>query len=362
MVTDAPNFFFTGFPGFLGSETLPRVLSLIPAARASLLIQPHFLETARRRVIELGLEGRVEVVTGDLLKPNLGMEPETLGRLRQTVTQIFHFAAVYDLSVRKDIAYSINVDGTQRMIEFAESCAKLERFHYVSTCYVSGRYRGTFRESDLVLGQKFNNFYEETKYFAEVEVQKARANGLPAIIYRPSIVVGNSKTGATQKYDGPYYVIQYVLKSPSVTVLPKLGNPSESTLNLVPSDFVVEAISRLSQHPRAVGQVFHLADPNALTIEQIVAEIGRHTGRKILSMRMPSGLTKGLIGAPGIKQLLKIPSATLDYFTHPTRYSAELTAPFLKELGIPIPHFSDYAARIVDYVRHHPDLRSAAMI
>jgi thioester reductase-like protein len=359
---ESPTFFFTGFPGFLGSETLPQVLALVPGSRAILLVQPHFVQASERKVAELGLTDRVELAIGDLLKQDLGLGATDLQRLQGAITQIFHFAAVYDLGVQKDLAYSINVDGTRRMIEFARGCPHLERFHYVSTCYVSGRHAGPFREADLELGQAFNNYYEETNYHAEVEVQKARASGLPAVIYRPSIVVGNSRTGATQKYDGPYYVIRFVLKSPGVAVLPKLGNPRETTLNLVPSDFVVEAIARLSQHPRAVGQVFHLADPNAMNIEQIVSEIGKRTGKKIVSLRMPFGLTKGLLGSPGLKQLLQIPTATLDYFTHPTRYTTDATAVFLKELGLQVPHFGDYSARLIEFVRVHPDLRSQAMI
>ncbi|MBS1958473.1 MAG: SDR family oxidoreductase [Bdellovibrionales bacterium] len=365
----APTFFFTGFPGFLGSETLPRILKLVPEARAVLLIQPKFLDLSRRKILELGLEPRVSLVQGDLLKPGLGIEAAELARLQSgaghgassPITQIFHYAAVYDLGVKKEIAYAINVEGTKRMIEFARGCTHLERFHHISTCYVSGRYVGNFKESDLELGQKFNNYYEETKYFAELEVQNAQKQGLPAVIYRPGIVVGNSVTGVTQKYDGPYYVIQFVLKQPKVAVLPKLGNPKQSTLNLVPSDFVVEAISKLSQHPRAVGKVFHLSDPRALTIEQIVEEIGRQTRRKILSVPLPSGFTKAAIAAPGLKQLLKIPSETLDYFTHPTQYTSEQTTPFLQEIGLSVPNFADYSRVLIDFVRQHPNLRSQAM-
>ena len=94
------------------------------------------------------------------------------------------------------------------------------RFHYVSTCYVSGRYSGVFGEEDLEKGQTFNNFYEETKYHAEVEVQKRMKNGFPATVYRPAIVVGDSHTGATQKFDGPYYVIRWLLKQPYVAIMP----------------------------------------------------------------------------------------------------------------------------------------------
>src|SRR5690606_29093541 len=117
-----------------------------------------------------------------------------------------HLAAVYDLSVAKDFAFKVNVTGTKNIISLAlKNKASL---HYVSTCYVSGNYPGIFSEGQLVEGQTFHNYYEETKYLAEVAVQEAIEQGLIATIYRPGIVVGHSLSGETQKFDGPYYIFQ----------------------------------------------------------------------------------------------------------------------------------------------------------
>jgi len=118
----------------------------------------------------------------------------------------------------------VNVEGTRHMLDFADGCSSLRRFQYVSTCYVSGRYAGIFRETDLSKGQTFNNFYEETKYLAEVEVQEQMRQGLPATIYRPAIVVGDSRTGDTQKYDGPYFAIRWLLRQPGIAIMPVVGD------------------------------------------------------------------------------------------------------------------------------------------
>ncbi|MCB1034654.1 MAG: SDR family oxidoreductase, partial [Acidobacteria bacterium] len=202
--------FFTGFPGFLGSELLPRVLERLSEDTAVCLIQGKFRDLAETRVEELtaahpAIEGRVELVEGDITLPDLGLGEAQ--ELKAEVTEIFHLAAVYDLSVPRKVGMKVNVEGTRYLLDFAQGCPNLKRFQYVSTCYVSGRYAGIFRETDLEKGQAFNNYYEETKYLAEVEVQARMKKGLPATIYRPAIVVGDSRTGATQKYDGPYYVI-----------------------------------------------------------------------------------------------------------------------------------------------------------
>ena len=160
----------------------------------------------------------MELAVGDITKPDLGLD--SVSRLKEQTSEVFHLAAVYDLSVPRDVGMRVNVTGTRNVLDFAESARRLRRLHYVSTCYVSGRYAGIFSEADLEKGQSFNNYYEETKYLAEVEVQGRMRGGLSATVYRPAVVVGDSRTGATQKYDGPYYVIRWLLKQPSVAVLP----------------------------------------------------------------------------------------------------------------------------------------------
>ena len=192
--------FFTGFPGFLGSELLPRILARDGQLRAACLVQAKYAALARRRVLETGdahpgLAERIDILEGDIARLGLGLEGAA--ELRESVSEIYHLAAVYDLTVGRDLAMRVNVSGTRHMLDFARACPRLQRFQYISTCYVSGTHAGPFCEDDLECGQGFHNFYEETKYLAEVEVQKEMRGGLPATIYRPAVVVGDSRTGAT---------------------------------------------------------------------------------------------------------------------------------------------------------------------
>ncbi len=357
--------FFTGFPGFLGSELLPRVLERLPDDIAVCLIQAKFADLAARRVEELvaahlDLEGRIELVEGDITAPDLGLGEAH--ELQEETTEIFHLAAVYDLSVPRPVGMKVNVEGTRYMLDFAEGCPNLRRFQYISTCYVSGSYAGIFRETDLDKGQTFNNFYEETKYLAEAEVQARMEKGLPATIYRPAIVVGDSRTGATQKYDGPYYVIRWLLRQPYLASMPMVGNPKASRVNLVPRDFVTEAIAYLSGIEASAGKVYQLADPNALTVDELVRVIAKATRRWVLPIPLPLGLAKAAIDhVPGVKWLMQIPAASVDYFVHPTHYTSDNTLADLEGSGISIPQFPDYADRLVAFVRANPDISSEAM-
>src|SRR5262249_28751133 len=149
-------------------------------------------------------KGRIRLVTGDITAPGLGLGTSVARAFARRLTGCFHLAAVYDLAVAKDVGTRINVEGTRNVLDFLGGASRLERLDYVSTAYVSGTAVGTYRETDLDVGQSFKNHYEETKFLAEVAVTES---GLPAAIYRPAIVVGDSRTGETAKFDGPYFAL-----------------------------------------------------------------------------------------------------------------------------------------------------------
>ena len=338
--------FFTGYPGFLGAELLPRLLARSDAT-ARCLVQPKFATIARERAASLG--NRVEIVEGDITS--------AIASRADDVTEIFHLAAIYDLSVKRNLAMRVNVEGTKNVLDFAARCARLKRVHYVSTCYVSGRYPGVFRETDLEKGQAFNNFYEETKYLAELEVQRRMRGGMPVTIYRPAVVVGDSRTGATQKFDGPYYVIQWLLRQPKIAVLPVAGDPAKVRFNAIPRDFFIDAIDRLST--KGESKVYQIADPDPMTVDETIDAVAAATGRRVVRIPMPAAIAKAALDyVPGVYRLMRIPSAAFDYFVHPTLYD---TTNVQHDLGAPVPRLRDYLPRLVEFMRAHPEITSAAM-
>jgi thioester reductase-like protein len=353
------SIFFTGFPGFLGSELLPRVV-LRTGREALCLVQPKFRALAEERAQQLvkvhpALANRIHLVEGDLTQALDHVDVDD-------VREIYHLAAVYDLSVARDLAMRVNVTGTQRVLDLAERASRLERLHYVSTCYVSGRYAGVFTEDDLEKGQSFNNHYEETKQLAEIEVRK-RMDRVPATIYRPSVVVGDSRTGATQKFDGPYFVIQWLMRQPRVAVLPVVGRPTRYRFNVVPRDFVIRAITHLSGLTTNAGKTYALADPRPMTVDETIDTIAEATQRTVLRIPMTKGLAKGALNhLPGVYRLMRIPAAAVDYFVHPTVYDTRNATTDLAVAGITTPEFRDYAPRLVEFLRAHPEIGSAAMI
>jgi thioester reductase-like protein len=351
----------TGFPGFLGSALLPRILAKRDGARAICVVQDRHMGAAQERLTALAAQhphiaDRVDLVVGDITRPGLGIQERPEG-----ITEVFHLAAVYDLAVAEEFAKKVNVDGTANVIQFCKELPDFHRLQYVSTCYVSGRYEGRFPEDGLELGQEFQNHYESTKYEAERLVRAAIADGLPATIYRPGIVVGDSTTGETQKYDGPYFVAHYMLRLPEVAFLPMLDASVKASM--VPRDFVIGAIDELSVRDVAVGKTYALTDPNPPNVKQTAEIIGKCLGRRPVWLPVPVPVLRGVIDkVPGMEMLTGLPPETLDYFTFPTTYDTTNATTDLAGTGIQCPEFADYACTLLTFMREHPEFGSAAMV
>ncbi len=368
MVTCHPSFgtlliFLTGFPGFLASSLVPHLLRRRDMPIVC-LVQARFQGLATERAAALtqaaGVPaGRIRLVAGDVRAADLGLSGADWQR---DVREIYHLAAVYDLGVEKGLAEAVNVAGTAHVLRFAQGCPALERFHYVSTCYVSGQHTGVFAEADLDVGQRFHNAYEETKFRAEVAVQQAMRTGLPATIYRPAIVVGDSKTGETQKYDGPYYIIRWLLRWGRVAPVPIAPNAERYSVNVVPRDFVVDALAHLSGLPESKGRVYQLCDPAPLSVPQMIATLEKATGTHIVRVPVSPTLVGDLLARVRVlEKLVEIEPEAFRYFVHPAHYTCANTLRDLEGSGIACPPFNAYVQALVDFVRAHPDVSAAAM-
>ncbi len=356
----------TGFPGFLGSALLPRLLARRPGTEAVCLVQPQHAVLARSRVKELEITdphtvGRVRLIEGDITTRGLGLSPAERDSL-DDVREVWHLAAVYDLAVPGPVARRVNVGGTGNVITFCREQPRLRRLQYVSTCYVSGRYQGAFAEDALEVGQEFRNHYEETKYEAELLVRKALADGLPATIYRPGIVVGDSETGATQKYDGPYFLATFLARQTALAVVPAVGDADSVRVCLVPRDFVVGAMDELSVLEESKGQTYALVDPDPPTVREVVTTFARYRHTKVVWVPLPLRPVHALVEyVPGLERMLGLPAEALDYFASPTTYPTRNTTRDLAASGLTCPPFDTYAGRLLDFMEAHPEYDANAM-
>ncbi len=347
----------TGFPGFIAGRLVERLAQ--PETQIFLLVQKNFIDKALKDIAVIAKKTNTPLdnfalIEGDITLKNLGMSDADLEIVREQTTDVYHLAAIYDLEVAKDLAQKVNVEGTQNVNEIVKNLPNLRRYNYISTCYVAGKREGVIFESDLAHDEGFRNFYEETKYLAELEVEKLKED-FPVTIFRPSVVCGDSQTGETAKYDGIYYVIRFLLKFPEIFRLVNVGN-NDVRLNLVPVDFVVDGMIALAKDERAVGKTIALADPNPLTTKELCDAIAEAVTNKKSVVTPPPKLVESFLSSPISPPLTGLPHSGVPYFFVPQTYDTSVSEELLASHNVSCPSFQDYVKNLVKFVEQHPKL------
>jgi thioester reductase-like protein len=330
------------------------------------LVQSKFRDEATARAADIAENpDRVELVTGDITDASLGLDADTYDRLQDETVEVFHLAAIYDLTVEREIAKPVNVDGTRHVVDFAAGVDDLDRLHYVSSVVVAGTYDGTFTEEMLLEGQGFANYYESTKHNAEVLVRE-RMDEVPTTIYRPGVAVGDSDTGETQKYDGMYQVLELLADQGSTAVLPLPAGAKGAEFNVVPRDYIVDAIGYLSGIDDSEGEVYHIADPDPPTIAEMCRVLGDALGKsRVFTPRLvPAGLVEGVMTSlgwfsDGAAEFVQ--AGGFHYFAWPASFDCSNAVRDLEGSGVECPDFAEYAPTLVEFYENNPDIGEEGM-
>jgi thioester reductase-like protein len=269
------NLLLTGSTGALGAELLSCLAAGRPHDQLFVLLRASGPEEFSARsqallgTLDLAVRDRVTPVAGDVTAPQLGLGRD-YERLASTLDEIYHAAACTRFDAGVDEAAAQNIGGTRRVLDMARlarRAGRSGRMHYVSTAYVAGQRAGAVSEDDLDCGQGFFNAYEWSKFRAECDVRDA-GHEIPVTIYRPSVVVGHSQTGWARRFLGVYHVLRWIDRG-QLTSLPCRA---DFKLDLVPADYVAEAIVKLAGMPDSIGTTFHLTAglDNRLALEELV--------------------------------------------------------------------------------------------
>ncbi len=350
----------TGATGFVGIELLARYLQLTDRD-VVVLVRARDDEHARER-LERTLAcafgtaqpylHRVRALAGDITHEGLGLEPEVALEVAASVSEIVHGAASVSFDLPLGASLIVNVEGTRRMLAFAELCALeggLRRFTYISTAYVAGLHRGAFREDDLDVGQRFRNPYEQSKFEAEHVVRDA-AGHLPITVVRPSIIVGDRDTGWTASFNVLYWPLRALAKG-SYPVLPA---KRRAPVDVVPVDYVADAIVALAGTPGAEGQTFHLtASQDASSIGELLAlAVARLDCKRppLISPRLYRLLLHPLLcrALPRRRRFLRATETYLPYFAIGATYDNARARAALGPAISPAP-LAEYFDELVDY-------------
>jgi thioester reductase-like protein len=268
----------TGATGFVGTELLRRLLEDGDRPVHALVRAPDDRAAAER----LPAHPRLNVLAGDIERPGLGLSKTARARLTDEVTTVVHCAASVSFDLSLEASRSVNVDGTRNILELAERCPGLERITYISTAYVAGEPPGLFREDQLDVGQHFRNPYERSKFEAE-RMLRERAADLPLQVLRPSIIVGDSRTGRTSSFN----VLYGPLRAFAGGRIPAIPARRSSPVDIVPVDYVADrAYELLTDGPDGTFHV--VAGRNATTVGRLLELTARHLKRKPPAVVPPS--------------------------------------------------------------------------
>jgi NAD(P)-dependent dehydrogenase (short-subunit alcohol dehydrogenase family) len=368
-------YFVTGATGFIGRNLVERLLER--DGEVYVLVREGSLQrleklTERWSTGHPDAAQRIKPVVGDLHSPRLGVDDVKAGELREAgIDHFFHLAAVYDMAASEEANELSNVEGTRHAVELAGAVGA-GIFHHASSIAAAGLYKGLFREDMFDEGQKLAHPYHRTKFEAEKIVRGQSA--VPWRVYRPAIVVGDSRTGEMDKIDGPYYFFTVVKMARHYLPgwFPLVG-PELGYTNIVPVDYVASAMDHIAHQPGLDGQAFHLTNPKSQRSGEMMNTIARAAHAPQLSMRidsrilkaLPKGTFSMLMQLPAARNVRRailadygIPEEVIGYIGLTAEFDTRDTERALGGSGISVPPLESYAAKLWDYWERNldPDL------
>lgn len=362
------HYFVTGATGFIGRRLVKALLAR-KGAVVHFLIRAESADRAQEMLDYWGVDkSRAIAVPGDLTQPGLGIAKSQQQRLRGRIKHFFHLAAVYDLKAAPEAQERVNVEGTRNTVAFANEIGA-ECFHQVSSIAAAGLYEGIFREDMFEEADELDHPYFKTKHDSERIVRTECA--VPWRIYRPGIVVGDSRTGEMDKIDGPYYFFKLIQRMRQILPpwVPTIGLEG-GRINIVPVDFVVDALVHIAHLRGKDGKCFHLVDPTPYRVGDVLNVFARAGHAPAMAMRVnaallgfiPRGVKKSLLALTPVRRIrhavmkdLGLPEDILTFINYPTRFDCREAQAALQGSGIEVPRLEDYAWRLWDYWERHLD-------
>lgn len=347
----------TGGTGFIGRRVVSRLLESRPDAQVWVLVRRPSLGRFER--LAAGWGERVKPLVAEL--PELDLSDEVLAELGE-IDHVVHCAAIYDITAgepERSAMYVANVEATRAVIGLAQRLDAT--MHHVSSIAVAGDFRGEYTEDDFDVGQQLPTPYHQTKFEAELLVRSAP--GLRYRIYRPAVVVGDSRTGEMDKVDGPYYFFGVLAKLAVLPSLTPMLLPDTGRTNVVPVDYVVDALVALAHADGRDGQTFHLTAEKTIGLRGIYRGVAKAAGLPPLRGSLPRSVAAPVLSVRGRARVLRnmaatqlgIPAEVFDLVDLPTSFISEKTRNILQDSWIRVPEFSAYAPKLWRYWAEHLD-------
>jgi NAD(P)-dependent dehydrogenase (short-subunit alcohol dehydrogenase family) len=365
------KYFITGATGFIGKRLVKKLL-----ARSGSVVYFLMRESSQDKLPALleywgATKAQAIPVFGDLRSAKLGVSKADIKTLTKNIDHFFHLAAIYDMTAPAEEQMEVNIEGTRNTVALANTI-QAKCFQHTSSIVAAGLFEGVFREDMFEEAEGLDQPYFSTKHESE-KVVRQECKG-PWRVYRPGMVVGDSKTGEMDKVDGPYYFFKLIQRIRQILPpwMPTIGIEG-GRVNIVPVDFVVNAMDHIAHLPNLDGKAFHLTDPDPMRVGEVLNTFCRAAHAPTMSIRVnaallgfiPKSVKKGLMSLTPVRRVtdavmkdLGLPSEVMQYVNYPTRFDSRDATAALKGSGISCPPLADYAAPIWDYWERNldPDL------
>jgi thioester reductase-like protein len=351
----ARKIFMTGYPGFIGRWQARSILADDPSAEFAFLVQEKFLPRACEDIAALEEEGlaargALRAVAGDVTSPTLGLAAGEYAPLASCTTEVWHLAGAFDLNVPEGLARRVNYWGTRHVVDFCRACPGLDRLVHFSSVVVHAERQGLILEDELDEGQELVNNYYMTKFWGEMEVRRAMQEGLPAVIIRPAGVLGDSRTGETDKFDNVYIMFRvfHLVRDLHVPAV-NLGR-GEARPNFVPIDFLVDAVTAITRSPESTGRCFHVVDHDPPSAREMTDTIWDIVAGRRPRLTLPTRAVDFIAGHFGRAfSSLGIPPDSMTYVNHVGTFDDTNTRKALEGTGISCPRIRDYYPVLHDW-------------
>ncbi|MBP2319957.1 thioester reductase-like protein/short-subunit dehydrogenase [Kibdelosporangium banguiense] len=359
------RYFLTGGTGFLGRALISRLVAQPDCQAVYVLVRAGSLARFDALARQWDTNRAIPVI-GDLTEPGLGVSS-----IPGDIDHVVHLGAIYDFTASEQSNREVNVTGTRNVIDFAGQ-VHADWLHHVSSVAVAGDHHGRFTERDFDLGQQLPSPYHATKFAAEKLIREQRT--VPWRVYRPAAVVGDSRTGQMDKIDGPYYFLPAITRLSRLPARLPLIVPQLGSTNIVPVDYVVDAMAHLIHAPAESGATYHLGAPRNQTLTDVYNAFAGPAGApKIVASPRLAGVVRGgrmaghlasqaIDRLPGGREArdavlteLGIPPQVLPHLAMEPKFDTTATQEALAANGIEAPDLAAYAPRLLRYWSEHLD-------
>ncbi len=338
------TYLVTGATGFIGRFLVKRLLE-DRTGDIHILVR----EGSEKKAKRLGRSKRLKPVRGDLGEPGLGIDPAWIEEHKGRIDHMFHLAAIYDMTADEERNETLNNGGTRHAVEVANAL-EVGHLHHTSSVAAAGLYRGTFTEDMFDEGQDLDHPYHRTKF--ESERIAREESDVPWRVYRPAMVLGHSQTGEMDKIDGPYYLFKAIKLSAKLPGFVPIPYPRLGATNVVPVDFVADAMAHIAHEPGLDGRAFHLVNPEPQPTVDVINTFAKIAGAPLRRPILPRSTLGAALKVPGAGLILGelgIPENALAYADFTATFDTTLTRKALEGSGIAVPRLETYAPVLWKY-------------